>query len=98
MDDETRALLNQMNDTMAALLAQQHATRLVLAMALAMAPIDLDELLLRLMGQRHRAAEAAPEAVVDSGALPAVAAAIDRVVAVAASWRAEQPPAPWQAP
>jgi hypothetical protein len=74
-----------MNDPLTTLAAELHAMRLVLAHALAMAPIDLEDLAADIMGRRQRAAARAPAGT--RAAQPAVDAAVDRLLEAAGQLR-----------
>lgn len=83
MDADTAAALRRVAATLAEHEARLHATRLVVAQALAMLPIDIEELRLRVMGQRHQAAMR-PDRVATPEHQAAVAAAVEMLLDAAA--------------
>ncbi len=92
MDDETRAAVDRLAAAALAQEAQLHATRLLLAEALAMAPIDLETLALRVMGQRQAAAPAALRAGVQPAILAEVLRQAELLLETAGRRRREVPP------
>jgi hypothetical protein len=92
MDDETNRRLDALAAEVARLALDLLATRAVLTEALAMAPIDLEDLRMRLIGLHARGTTRSPAG---AALAPALAAAIEATldVAAAARRRAGRPPA-----
>ncbi len=91
MDDETRRRLDALAAETARLGLDLLAARAVLTEALAMAPIDLEELRMRVMGLHARGTTRSPAG---AAAAPAFAAAIEAMLDVAAAARDRARPAP----
>lgn len=90
MDDETKRRLDALAAEVARLALDLLATRAVLTEALAMAPIDLEALRMRVIGLHARGTTRSPAA---AALAPALAAAIEATLDVAAAARDRASPA-----
>lgn len=95
MHDDLERRLAALASAHARLALEHLATRAVLTEALAMAPIDLEELRMRVMGLHTRGGTRSPAG---AAAAPALAAAIEAILDVAAAARDRARPAPPAAP